>query len=127
MPTIFQCRIAILQLPVGLLNFRHYCKLQQLDLLPLNVCTLKQLRPPCIAGCGHIFSSCFFFLLFSSPNLSRRRLDVWHTPSANLKCRSGNAGPKKSPKSRHMGTIAQLCRAISLQLRHVSTIGRNIC
>ena len=29
---------------------------------------------------------------------------------------------KKSPKNRHLGTIAQLCRAISSQLRHVSTI-----
>jgi len=49
----------------------------------------------------------FFFL--SSPNLTRRRLDVYHTfcgPSANLECRSkmccarlaGNAGPPKSPE-----------------------------
>jgi len=37
---------------------------------------------------------------------------------------AGNAGPKKSPKSRHLRTIAQVCRAISLQLRHVSTIGK---
>jgi len=28
-------------------------------------------------------------------------------------------------KSRHFGTIAQLCRAVSSQLRHVSTIGKN--
>ena len=27
-------------------------------------------------------------------------------------------------KNRHVGTIAQLCRAISSQLRHVSTIGK---
>jgi len=39
---------------------------------------------------------------------------------------AGNAGPKKSPKIRHLGTIAQLCRAISLQLRHVSTIGKKL-
>jgi len=39
---------------------------------------------------------------------------------------AGNAGPKKSPKIRHLGTIAQLCRAISLHLRHVSTIGKNL-
>jgi len=41
----------------------------------------------------------------------------------------GNAGPKKSPKMRHLGTIAELCRAISLQLRHqphVSTIRKNL-
>jgi len=27
-------------------------------------------------------------------------------------------------KNRHFGTIAQLCRAVSSQLRHVSTIGK---
>ena len=35
-------------------------------------------------------------------------------------------GRKKSSKNRHLGTIAQLCRAISLQLRHISTIGKNL-
>ena len=29
-------------------------------------------------------------------------------------------------KNRHLGTIAQLCRAISSQLRRVSTIGKNL-
>ena len=29
-------------------------------------------------------------------------------------------------KYRHLGTIAQICRAISLQLRHVSTIGKSV-
>jgi len=29
-------------------------------------------------------------------------------------------------KNRHLGTIAQLCRAISSKLRHVSTIGKNL-
>jgi len=38
----------------------------------------------------------------------------------------GNAGPKKSPKIGHLGTIAQLCRAISSQLRHVSTVGKKL-
>jgi len=54
--------------------------------------------------------------------------------SANLECRSEtccarlavNAGRKKSSKSRHLGTIPQLCWAISLQLRHVSTIRKNL-
>jgi len=79
----------------------------------------------------------FFFFLFSSPNLSRRRLDVchhaWRGLRANSECRSemcctrfaGNAGPEKSPKIRHLGTIAQFCRAISSQLRHLSSIGKN--
>ena len=30
----------------------------------------------------------------------------------------------QDPKNRHLGTIAHLCRAISLQLRHLSTIGK---
>jgi len=37
-----------------------------------------------------------------------------------------NTGRKKVAKNRHLGTIAQLCRAISLQLRHVSTIGKKL-
>jgi len=32
--------------------------------------------------------------------------------------------PKNGEKNRHLGTIAQLCRAISLELRHISTIGK---
>ena len=86
------------------------------------------------------FLSSIFF--YSSPNLSGPRLDVYHTSthgvgglSVNLECRSEmcctrlaeNAEPKKSPKIRHPGTIAQLCRSISSQLRHVSTIGKKTC
>jgi len=79
-----------------------------------------------------------FFLSFSSPNLGGRRLDVYrtstHALSVNLECRSEmccarvakNTARKKSPKSRHLGTIPQLCRAISSQLRHISTIGKNL-
>jgi len=37
-----------------------------------------------------------------------------------------NTGRKRSPKNRHLGTIAQLCRAVSSQVRHVSTIGKNL-
>ena len=33
---------------------------------------------------------------------------------------------QKVAKNRHLGTIPQLCRAISSQLRHVSTIGKNL-
>jgi len=88
------------------------------------------------------FFSSFYLSFFSSPNLSGRRLDVYHTlthgvapaPSANLECRSemcctrlaANAGPKKVAKNRHLGTIAQLCRAISLQLTHVSTMAKKL-
>ena len=34
--------------------------------------------------------------------------------------------PKNRQKIRHLRTIAQLCRAISLQLRHISTIGKKL-
>jgi len=37
-----------------------------------------------------------------------------------------SAGPRKVAKNCHLGTIAQLCRVISLQLRHVSTIGKKL-
>ena len=33
---------------------------------------------------------------------------------------------KMMQKNRHQRTVAQLCRAISSQLRHVSTIGKNL-
>jgi len=84
-----------------------------------------------------VVSSSVFLL--SSPHLSRRRLDVYHTShmmwlSANLECRSEtrstrlaeNTGCKKSPKIRHLGSIAQLYPAISSQLRHLSTIGKKV-
>jgi len=37
-----------------------------------------------------------------------------------------NARPKKVAKNCHLGTIAQLCRAISSQPRHVSTFGTGL-
>ena len=94
---------------------------------------------PCVIGQTiyiFILSLVLSFCLFSSPNLSGRRLDVCHTCglSANLGCRSetcctrlaGNAGRKKSPKSRHLRTIVQLCRSISSQVRHILTIGKKL-
>jgi len=39
---------------------------------------------------------------------------------------AANAGPKKVAKNRYLGTIPQLCPAISSQLRHLSTIGKNL-
>jgi len=33
-----------------------------------------------------------------------------------------NAGPKNAQKNRHQRTIAEICRAICLQLRHISTV-----
>ena len=105
----------------------------------------------CIADADIIFCSCrslrgFFRLsssfFFSSPILSGRRLDVYHTSTrdvavvrilnAGLKCAARGSlkiqNAKKSPKNRHLRlrTIAQLCWAISLQLRHVLTIEKNL-
>jgi len=37
-----------------------------------------------------------------------------------------NKGRKKSPKIRPLRTIEQLCRALSSQLKHLSTIGKKI-
>jgi len=55
-----------------------------------------------------------------------------HTSRRHRECRSemcctrlaGNARRKKSPKIHHLRIIAQLCRAISSQVRHISTIGK---
>jgi len=95
---------------------------------------------------GHFISlSCGFFFLSSSfsPHLISAIADwmstilehmVWRGLNANLECRSemccmrlaGNARTKRSPKIRHLRTIAQLCRAISLQQRHVLTIEKKL-
>jgi len=87
----------------------------------------------------YIFALLFLYIFFfSSPNLSGHRLesipyfDTWCGPSANLECMSetcstrlaANAGNKKIAKNRQLGTIPQLCRPISSQLRHVSTVGK---
>jgi len=37
-----------------------------------------------------------------------------------------NTGLKNDAKSRHLGTIAQLCRVVSSQLRHLSTIRKKL-
>ena len=120
------------------------------DTLPISVWLGRSMHPQqhlVMAAlwnrAGHyIFVLCFllsiFFFFLSAPILSRHKLDVYHTShtwcglSANLGCRSEmccmrlteNTGHKKSSKIRHLGTIAQLCRTISSQLRHISTIGK---
>jgi len=95
--------------------------------------------------CGHYIFSCSFsafYLFFCSPILSRCRLNVYHTStvhtwcglSANLGFRSQtcctrlaeNTGCEKLPKICYLRTIAQLCRAISSQLRHISTVGKKL-
>jgi len=102
------------------------------------------LWPPYGIGQTIIFLPCGFFLLsfFFFPRLISPAADwmftillhIWCGLSANLECRSemccrrlaGNTGRKNDAKNRHLSTFAQLCRAISSQLRHVSTIGKNL-
>jgi len=77
----------------------------------------------------------FFPRLFSS--VAHRCLPYFHTwcgLSVNFGCRSEtccarlaeNTGRKKSLKIRNLATIAQLCWAITSQLRHVWTIRKNL-
>jgi len=49
-------------------------------------------------------------------------MHVWNV----LRAARWKYSTQKSPKSRHLGTIPQLCCAISSQLRHVSTIEKNL-
>jgi len=46
--------------------------------------------------------------------------------NAGLKCTARGSLEVQDPKNRHLRTIAQLCRAMSSQLRHVSTIGKKL-
>jgi len=89
---------------------------------------------------GHYIFALWFLsssssIFVSSPNLSGHRLDVYHTSthgvalvriySGGLKCAARgflHIQDAKVANNRHLGTIAQLRRAISSQLRHVSTI-----
>jgi len=69
------CRIIIL-----LWKIEWKCRFN----IDINAMYVILLWPPCVADADIVFSSCgFFYLLssffFSSPNLSRRRLDVYHT------------------------------------------------
>jgi len=88
----------------------------------------------------HYIFALWFLLVsffFSSPNqpLQIGCLPYFHTwfgLTASLRCRSEtcsmrlaeNTGRKRVAENHHLGTIAQLCRAISSQLRNVSTIGK---
>jgi len=85
----------------------------------------------------YLLSSIYLFFLAKSQRPHIGCLPYFHTwcgLSANLEHRSEmcgtrlaeNAGRKKVAKNRHLGTIAQLCRAISSQPRHISTIGKKL-
>jgi len=90
--------------------------------------------PPVVST--FIFFSSFIFLAKCQRSQTGRLpyFYTWCGLSANLGCRSemcctrlaGNTGRKNDAKDRHLGTMAQLCRAVSSQLRHVWTIGKNL-
>ena len=99
------------------------------------------LYPPYWIGQAIIFLPCgstlLFFFLTSSKHSQTGCLAYFYTwcgLSANLECRSemwctrlaGNTGRKNDAKNRHLRTIAQPSRAISSQLRHMSTIGQKL-
>jgi len=87
---------------------------------------------------GHYIFALWFLLLssFSSSNLSRCRLDVYHTSThgvvlvriwdADLKRATRGSVIIQDAKNRHLGTIAQLYWAMSSQLSYILTIGKNV-
>jgi len=108
---------------------------------------LLHLWSPYVIGQAIYIYSCCGFVFFFFPRLISAvgdwmpsqigRIPYFHRwcgLSANLRCRSetccmrlaANTGRKISAKICHLGAIAQLCRAISSQLRHISTIGKSV-
>jgi len=92
---------------------------------------------------GHIFNLWFLLSFFLSSFFPRlisavgdwmSTIDTRCGLSVNLQCRSEtycarfaeNAARKKSPKCRYLSPIPKLCPALSSQLRHVSTIRKNL-
>jgi len=71
-----------------------------------------------------------FFLTYSQPSQIGYLpyFHTWYGLSVNLGLKRAARGSleMQDPKIRHLRTIAQLCRAISLLLRHVLTIGKNL-
>jgi len=96
------------------------------------------------SNCGHYIFA-LWFLSYSSSSFFPRLISTvaewmslpyfytWCGLRANLECRSemcytqlaGNTWCKNDAKNHHLGTITQLCRAVSSQLRHLSTMGKN--
>jgi len=102
------------------------CLLKCLMFIPLVLC--DQLE--CVVeNCDWIiyffitlFAIYCFFILYVAAYMANKvvYLNVLHV--ARWKYRM-----QKTPKIRHLGTITQFYRAVSLQLRHILTIGKNTC
>ena len=145
----------------GFCPLTEFCQLQ--NSLCVQICVLLYWQRYCTAlehwasakHCGveqrapHIFGMAAITLVigphsgsffFSSPNLSGRRLDVYHTSTHgvalvqiyNACLKYAGRGllkiqdAKKLPKIHYLRTITQLYRAVSSQLRHISTIGQKL-
>jgi len=120
------------------------------NITTLSTVSLRSLWPLYGIGQATVFCpvvSSFFYLsfryLFSSPNLNRRRLDVYHTSShgvalvriwdAGLKRAARgslkNTGCKISPKIRHLGTLdnfGQLATKACINNRKKNLLNSNI-
>jgi len=103
-------------------------------LVPFVVCFF--VAALCNRAGNYVFALWFLLLSIfsSSPNLSRRGLHSTHGVAlvrildAGLKRAARGSLKVQDAKNRQkfaMGTVAQICLAISSQLRHVSTIGKN--
>ena len=119
------CVLSFCDALAGLISLRQHSVVAAK--CPLDSFVMAALR----SRCGHyIFVLWFlssFFYFFSSPNLSRRRLDVCHTSTydvalvriqdACLKCTACGSvkmqHAKKYAKNHHLRAIAQRCWAIS--------------
>jgi len=87
-----------------------------------------------VCYCTHVRMSYVLNSYLLTYLLNLWAVHTWCGPSANLGCRyemcctqlAENTRRKKVAKNCHLRTIAQLCQAISSQLRHISTIGKNL-
>jgi len=112
-----------------LFSFDRRCSPNPTPFIMAGLCSRCR---PYIFALWFLLSSIFF----SSPNLSRRRVDVYHTSTHGVaSVRISDAGPKRAArgslkvqnaKNRHLGTVMQLCRAIFSQLRFASTIAKKL-
>jgi len=94
------------------------------------------LWPPCVADADISCPVVSFYLSIFCPRLISA-VEEWMSGIlphmvcliANLGCRSETCCTRlagNDAQNRHLRTIVQLCRAVSSQLRHVSTIGKKL-
>ena len=83
--------------------------------------------------CGFYLSSFFFPRLISAvrdwmstvlPTHSVALVRIMHV--CTMKCAARGSLKIQDAKNRHFGTIGQLCRAVSSQMRHLLTIEKNL-